>query len=246
MATLEDNDQGVDKLGDRDIRVIRDRIWPSLRETQAECRDLDPDIFFPERGTSVKEAKAVCAECSIRLNCLEHALDHGEKFGIWGGTSERQRRLLRPRYLQGEEVRVIAPTPQRNPEVHAIVMARRNSNDQVKSPINIDVTDDMVPKVGSQVKLLAYLAPFGQIGIRVQPANDIFALIADHTNTRVSELRWAISHLKKKGLAEYIYHADSSNCVVGFRLTAAGMVSDRSTMVPANGYAVKAPSQRAV
>ncbi len=59
------------------------------------CRGLDPDIFFPDRGESLAPAKAVCADCIVRDECLEYALDHRERFGVWGGTSERERRRLR-------------------------------------------------------------------------------------------------------------------------------------------------------
>lgn len=64
-------------------------------QAQSNCVGVDPDIFFPERGASTKEAKAICAACAVRESCLEYALDNGEKFGIWGGTSERERRRLR-------------------------------------------------------------------------------------------------------------------------------------------------------
>jgi WhiB family transcriptional regulator, redox-sensing transcriptional regulator len=59
------------------------------------CRGMDPDVFFPDRGESLSPAKAVCAECIVRDECLEFALDQGERFGVWGGTSERERRKLR-------------------------------------------------------------------------------------------------------------------------------------------------------
>ena len=59
------------------------------------CRGADPNLFFPARGESVKEAKAVCARCPVRAECLEYALTNQEKFGIWGGLSERERRQLR-------------------------------------------------------------------------------------------------------------------------------------------------------
>ncbi|MEM7323501.1 MAG: WhiB family transcriptional regulator [Actinomycetota bacterium] len=59
------------------------------------CRGLDPDLFFPERGESTADAKAVCAGCVVRAECLEWALATRERFGIWGGTSERERRRLR-------------------------------------------------------------------------------------------------------------------------------------------------------
>ncbi len=61
----------------------------------ANCLGVDPDLFFPERGASTKEAKSVCKACVVREDCLEYALENSEKFGIWGGLSERERRKLR-------------------------------------------------------------------------------------------------------------------------------------------------------
>jgi WhiB family redox-sensing transcriptional regulator len=61
----------------------------------ANCLGVDPDLFFPERGASTKEAKQVCQSCVVREECLEYALANGEKFGIWGGLSERERRRIR-------------------------------------------------------------------------------------------------------------------------------------------------------
>jgi len=59
------------------------------------CRGTDPDVFFPDRGESLEPAKQVCAGCVVRDECLEHALRNGERFGVWGGTSERERRRIR-------------------------------------------------------------------------------------------------------------------------------------------------------
>lgn len=59
------------------------------------CLGVDPDLFFPERGASTREAKEVCKGCVVREDCLEYALAGGEKFGIWGGLSERERRRIR-------------------------------------------------------------------------------------------------------------------------------------------------------
>ena len=61
----------------------------------SNCLGVDPDLFFPERGASTKEAKGVCQGCVVREDCLEYALANGEKFGIWGGLSERERRRIR-------------------------------------------------------------------------------------------------------------------------------------------------------
>jgi WhiB family redox-sensing transcriptional regulator len=64
-------------------------------QAYANCLGVDPDLFFPERGASTREAKAVCRRCIVRTECLEYALQNAEKFGIWGGLSERERRRIR-------------------------------------------------------------------------------------------------------------------------------------------------------
>jgi WhiB family redox-sensing transcriptional regulator len=71
-------------------------------QLKANCLGVDPDLFFPERGASTKEAKEVCRGCVVKQECLEFAIAHGEKFGIWGGMSERERRKIRKsrRYLK--------------------------------------------------------------------------------------------------------------------------------------------------
>lgn len=61
----------------------------------AACRGADPDLFFPERGESTRAAKAICAGCPVQSECLDWAVGNNEPGGIWGGSSERQRRLLR-------------------------------------------------------------------------------------------------------------------------------------------------------
>jgi WhiB family transcriptional regulator, redox-sensing transcriptional regulator len=61
----------------------------------ANCKGADPDLFFPERGASTRQAKSICRECSVRAECLEFAIVSSEKFGIWGGMSERERRKIR-------------------------------------------------------------------------------------------------------------------------------------------------------
>ena len=64
-------------------------------QREANCLGVHPDLFFPERGASTREAKEVCRGCIVKDDCLEFALQNGEKFGIWGGQSERERRRLR-------------------------------------------------------------------------------------------------------------------------------------------------------
>ena len=61
----------------------------------ALCAETDPEAFFPEKGGSTREAKRVCTGCAVRPECLEFALANDERFGIWGGLSERERRRVR-------------------------------------------------------------------------------------------------------------------------------------------------------
>ncbi|GAA2231472.1 WhiB family transcriptional regulator [Streptomyces amakusaensis] len=69
----------------------------SWQET-ALCAQTGPEFFFPAPGSSTQEAKLLCGACEGRVECLEYALRHDEKFGVWGGMSERERdRLKRAR-----------------------------------------------------------------------------------------------------------------------------------------------------
>lgn len=77
-----------------DIWTIKNGQRESWQD-HANCMGVDPDLFFPERGASTREAKGVCQGCVVREQCLEYALANSEKFGIWGGMSERERRRLR-------------------------------------------------------------------------------------------------------------------------------------------------------
>jgi WhiB family transcriptional regulator, redox-sensing transcriptional regulator len=64
-------------------------------QDRALCAQTDPEAFFPEKGGSTREAKRVCRGCEVRAECLEYALEHDERFGIWGGLSERERRRIK-------------------------------------------------------------------------------------------------------------------------------------------------------
>lgn len=67
---------------------------PENWRDQALCAQVDPELFFPEKGGSSKAAKTICKLCPVRLECLQDALDHGDRFGVRGGLSERERRSL--------------------------------------------------------------------------------------------------------------------------------------------------------
>ncbi|WP_431813254.1 WhiB family transcriptional regulator [Kocuria sp. cx-455] len=66
-------------------------------QTDALCAQTDPEAFFPEKGGSTRDAKRVCEACPVSGECLDYAMSNDEKFGIWGGLSERERRRLRRR-----------------------------------------------------------------------------------------------------------------------------------------------------
>ena len=72
------------------VREADEQPWAE----QALCAQTDPEAFFPEKGGSTREAKKVCAVCPVRTECLEWALEHKERAGVWGGLSERERRKL--------------------------------------------------------------------------------------------------------------------------------------------------------
>lgn len=64
-------------------------------EDQAACQGMETEWFYPDRGESHHEQRTVCELCPVRRECLTVAVERREKFGVWGGTSERQRRDLR-------------------------------------------------------------------------------------------------------------------------------------------------------
>ena len=77
------------------VFVSPDDVEELTWQDRALCAQTDPEAFFPEKGGSTREAKRVCRSCEVRAECLEYALEHDERFGIWGGTSERERRRLK-------------------------------------------------------------------------------------------------------------------------------------------------------
>lgn len=89
-------DEGTDPVVDR-YQFPRGRPPPGAWVEHGLCQGHpNPSLWFPERGESVAEAKAICRVCPVKGDCLEHALRHRERHGIWGGRSERERRRLRP------------------------------------------------------------------------------------------------------------------------------------------------------
>ncbi len=76
---------------------------PSGWRESAACRHADPELFFPIGPvalTEIRQAKAVCAGCQVRQPCLAYALIAGQRFGIWGGCDEDERRVLHRRWQE--------------------------------------------------------------------------------------------------------------------------------------------------
>ena len=108
---LVDMSGGLDgsgrEAGATPLRLVDPQGWPCAVfgrpddgqepdwQERALCAQTDPEAFFPEKGGSTREAKRICSGCEVRAECLEYALAHDERFGIWGGLSERERRRLR-------------------------------------------------------------------------------------------------------------------------------------------------------
>jgi WhiB family redox-sensing transcriptional regulator len=72
------------------------KLWPDPEPWMdgAVCAQTDPEAFFPEKGGSTAEAKKTCLACDVRAECLQYAITHNERFGVWGGKSERERRKM--------------------------------------------------------------------------------------------------------------------------------------------------------
>ena len=79
-------------------------VWRDV----AACRDTDPDLFFPIGTTGpaidqIDSAKAVCGECEAQTECLDFAIMTNQDSGVWGGTSEEERRQLRREWVAGQQ-----------------------------------------------------------------------------------------------------------------------------------------------
>ena len=72
------------------LQMPDDRPWAAL----ASCRDADSDLFFPGPDGDPREAVRICRGCPVREHCLEWALETRVRYGVWGGTTERERRRM--------------------------------------------------------------------------------------------------------------------------------------------------------
>jgi WhiB family transcriptional regulator, redox-sensing transcriptional regulator len=80
--------------GTRELQIladVREMAWADW----AVCAEVDAELWFPEKGGSSRQAKMICRACPVRIECLNFALDRNERFGIYGGLTERERRNLK-------------------------------------------------------------------------------------------------------------------------------------------------------
>jgi WhiB family redox-sensing transcriptional regulator len=101
IATIEVTEVDAQVERPLDLTLVEtagdsDGLPPELAwQERALCAQTDPEAFFPEKGGSTREAKRVCMSCEVRAECLDYALAKDERFGIWGGLSERERRRVK-------------------------------------------------------------------------------------------------------------------------------------------------------
>src|SRR5436305_8397651 len=93
----------------RERRIVgRLTTWTKPEwQARAACKDCDPELFFPlgTTGAAVPDiewAKTICGACPVQSECLDFALKTRQEFGIWGGTTEDERRLLAPQTRQAD------------------------------------------------------------------------------------------------------------------------------------------------
>lgn len=70
--------------------ILEERPWAVF----AACRDAEPSVFFSGSRADERSALALCSTCTVRADCLDHALEVRERFGVWGGTTEQDRRRI--------------------------------------------------------------------------------------------------------------------------------------------------------
>lgn len=121
------------------------------------CHGIDPDFFHPERGISTAEARAVCVPCPVRTDCLRWALARNERYGVWGGTSERERRRIRRSIADGD------PVPELDPEWHPTGRGGRPLTLTPPQPVNPRPKEEPVDLV---------VAPDPPAALNGKPATD--------------------------------------------------------------------------
>lgn len=76
------------------LEGLRDAAREMAWADRALCAEVDPELFYPDASVTARHAKRVCMACEVRVACLDYALRTGQRWGVWGGLSERQRRAI--------------------------------------------------------------------------------------------------------------------------------------------------------
>lgn len=90
MSTMCDSDQLLLRETTLELRCASEE-W----KLDGLCRQVDPELWFPEKSSLASDAKKVCKNCPVIDQCLDYALRHNEKHGVWGGKTANQRKKLR-------------------------------------------------------------------------------------------------------------------------------------------------------
>lgn len=90
------------KLDGRPPSLPRPTVDGQRWKQDARCKGMDPEVWFPDVGSKIESAnlKAICNDCPVTAECLDYAMRAGEREGIWGGLSPRQRRTYRKVWLR--------------------------------------------------------------------------------------------------------------------------------------------------
>ena len=73
-----------------DAPLLEERPWA----VYSSCREAEPEVFFASTRADERAAIAVCNTCAVADQCIEFAIETRERFGVWGGTNERERRRM--------------------------------------------------------------------------------------------------------------------------------------------------------
>jgi WhiB family redox-sensing transcriptional regulator len=162
-------------------------------QIKGNCMGVDPDLFFPERGASTREAKEVCRGCIVREDCLEYALANGEKFGIWGGLSERERRRLRRR--RAIQARGLDDT---SPE--AVVTSMKAQPAVTPTPLTMPHFDALPASATLMEKVIAILQDYG--GTIEHSGGHVCKVLRGHlgysTGTEITKLSRCLASMDRR------------------------------------------------
>lgn len=101
VTDTEEHEPGLTADGKVDLDLVFAAVGDAGWMEDALCAQTDPESFYPEKGGSTRDAKKTCEQCLVRAECLDWALTNDERFGIWGGLSERERRAIKKTLEQG-------------------------------------------------------------------------------------------------------------------------------------------------